>query len=89
MTESYRSAASPPECTGTPSPVPAREQSTADVAKGHAAELSPRGAEAGNHLAGIGRDQATGVAAQAGRQGKSPAAGSGPAARTRGQGARA
>jgi hypothetical protein len=70
MAENYRSAATPAERMGTPSPVPADEQGTAEAAKDQAAELSHGSAEAGKHVADVAREQASGVAAEAGRQGK-------------------
>jgi ribosomal protein S16 len=70
MAENYRPAAMPAERIGTSSPAQADEQSTAEVAKDQAAELSHSGAEAGKHVADVAREQASGVAAEAGRQGK-------------------
>jgi ElaB/YqjD/DUF883 family membrane-anchored ribosome-binding protein len=47
-----------------------QEQGMADMAKGHAADLSHSGLEAGKHAAETARDQAAGVAAEASRQGR-------------------
>jgi hypothetical protein len=70
MAEDYRSAATPTQPTGAPSPLPASEESTAEVIKDQAADLSHSSVEAGKRVADVAREQASGVAAEAGRQGK-------------------
>ena len=68
MTENYSPASMPPQRgEGWP---PAPQQDTADVVKDQAADLSHSGVEAGKHAAGVAREQASGVAAEVGRQGR-------------------
>jgi hypothetical protein len=78
MTENYSPASMPPlrdtalppeQDTAALPPLPP-EQDTADVVKDQAADLGHRGVQAGKHTAGVAREQAAGVAAEAGRQGR-------------------
>jgi len=70
MTENYMPAYPPSQHGGSPPSVAAEDQSTADVVKDHAADLSHGSAQAGKHVAGVAREQAADVAAEAGRQGR-------------------
>jgi ElaB/YqjD/DUF883 family membrane-anchored ribosome-binding protein len=49
---------------------PAGQSSTTDVAKGQAAEVGQGAAEAGKHVAGVAKDQASTVVSEAGSQAK-------------------
>ena len=69
MTENYLPASTPPQRRESPPPVLAEEQGTAEVVKDQAADLSHSGIQAGKHAADVAREQASGVAAEAGRQG--------------------
>ena len=66
MTENYSPASMPP-LRGTPLPP---EQDTTEVVKDQAADLGQIGVQAGKHTADVAREQAAGVAAEAGRQGR-------------------
>src|SRR6266576_3537714 len=69
MTENYPPTSTPSR-RGRPSPPqPAKEMGTADVVQDQAADLSHSSVQAGKHVADVGREQASGVAAEAGRQG--------------------
>ena len=70
MTENYLPASTPPQRRESPPPVLAEEQGTAEVVKDQAADLSHGGIQAGKHAADVAREQASGVAAEAGRQGE-------------------
>jgi hypothetical protein len=74
MTDKYPSAAPPPQGQSAPSesspPTSAREQGTAGLLKGEAADLGNGSVQAGKHVAGVAREQASGVVAEAGRQGR-------------------
>ena len=70
MTENYLPASTPPQQAESPPPVLAEEQGTAEVVKDQAADLSHSGIQAGKHAADVAREQASGVAAEAGSQGK-------------------
>ena len=69
MTENYLPASMPPpqrdHCR-----LLAQEQGTADVVKDQAADLGHSGIQAGKHAADVAREQASGVAAEAGSQGR-------------------
>ncbi len=70
MTDNY-----PPESTsprrGEPlPPASAEEQGTADVVKSQATDLSHSSIQTGKHVADVAREQASGVAVEAGRQGR-------------------
>ncbi len=70
MTENYLPASTPPQPGESPPPLSAGEQGTAEVVKDQTADLSRSGIQAGKHTADVAREQASGVAAEAGRQGK-------------------
>jgi hypothetical protein len=66
MTENYLAESTPPpggESLKT-------EQDTAQLAKDQASDLANSGAQAGKHVGDVAREQASGVAAEAGRQGR-------------------
>jgi hypothetical protein len=67
MTESYSPGSMPPQHGGALPPRPA--QDTADVIKDQAADLSHSSIQAGKRAADVVREQASGVSAEAGRQG--------------------
>jgi hypothetical protein len=70
MTENYPPTSTPSR-RGKPSPPqPAKEMGTADVVQDQAADLSHSSVQAGKHVADVAREQASGVAAEAGRQGR-------------------
>ena len=70
MTENYLPAWTPPQ-RGEPLPTAsAEEQGTADVVKDQAADLSHSSIQTGKHVADVAREQASGVAVEAGRQGR-------------------
>ena len=70
MTYNYLPEAAPP-LRGEPFP-PASEgqQGTADVVKDQATDLRDNSIQTGKHVAGVAREQASGVAVEAGRQGR-------------------
>ncbi len=74
MTDKYPPAATPPQGWSTPSeslpPASMREQGTADLVKDEAADLGNGSVQAGKHVAEVAREQASGVVAEAGRQGR-------------------
>jgi hypothetical protein len=70
MTENYLPASTPPQRGEPLPPASAEEQRTADVVKDQAADLSHSSIQTGKHVAGVAREQASGVAAEAGRQGR-------------------
>jgi hypothetical protein len=70
MTENYPTVPTPPQRDESFPFRPAEEQSTADVVKDQAADLSHSGVQAGKHAADVAREQASGVAAEVGRQGR-------------------
>ncbi len=70
MTENYLPASTPPQRGESPPPVLAEEQGTAEVVKDQVADLGHGGIQAGKHAADVAREQASGVAAEAGRQGE-------------------
>jgi hypothetical protein len=70
MTYDYLPAATPPQRGEPFPPVSAEEQGTADVVKDQATDLSHSSIQTGKHVAGVAREQASGVAAEAGRQGR-------------------
>ena len=70
MTYNYPPASTPPQHGEPLSPASAEEQSTADVVKGQATDLSHSSIQTGKHVADVAREQASGVAAEAGRQGR-------------------
>lgn len=67
MTQEYPPVPTSPRRRGGP---PRPQQGTADVVKDQAAELSQSGVQAGQHAAEVARQQAAGVVAEAGQQGR-------------------
>ena len=70
MTGNYPLASTPPERGEPLPPASAEEQGTADVVKSQAADLSHSSIQTGKHVADVAREQASGVAVEAGRQGR-------------------
>jgi hypothetical protein len=76
MTENYPPASAmpaeplPSADWGDPLPPPQEEQGTPDVLKSQAADFGQSTAEAGRQTVGVAQEQASAVAAEAGRQGK-------------------
>ena len=70
MTENYLPAWTPPQRGEPLPPAPAEEQGTADVVKDRATDLSRSSIQTGKHVADVAREQASGVAVEAGRQGR-------------------
>lgn len=74
MTDKYPPAATPPPGWSAASeslpPASAQEQGTADLVKGEAADLGNGSVQAGKHVAEVAGEQASGVVAEAGRQGR-------------------
>jgi hypothetical protein len=70
MTENYRPASTPPQRGESSPAVSAEEQGTSEVAKDQAADLGHSSTQAGKHVADVAREEASGVAAEAGRQGR-------------------
>jgi hypothetical protein len=70
MTDNYPLASTPPQRGEPLPPASAEEQGTADVVKSQATDLSHSGIQTGKHVADVAREQASGVAVEAGRQGR-------------------
>jgi hypothetical protein len=70
MTENYLPASTPPQRGEPLPPASAEEQGTADVVKDQATDLSRSSIQTGKHVADVAREQASGVAVEAGRQGR-------------------
>ncbi|MFY9865548.1 MAG: hypothetical protein WAK58_17175 [Trebonia sp.] len=70
MTDNYLPASAPPQRGEPLLPASAEEQGTADVVKSQATDLSHSSIQTGKHVADVAREQASGVAAEAGRQGR-------------------
>ena len=70
MTYNYPPASTPPQRGEPLPPASAEEQGTADVVKGQATDLSHSSIQTGKHVADVAREQVSGVAAEAGRQGR-------------------
>ena len=70
MTYDYLPAATPPQRGEPFPPASAQEQGTAEVVKDQAADLSHSSIQTGKHVADVAREQASGVAVEAGRQGR-------------------
>jgi hypothetical protein len=70
MTDNYPYAPTPPQRGEPLPPASAEEQGTADVVKSQATDLRHGSIQTGKHVADVARDQASGVAAEAGRQGR-------------------
>ena len=68
MTDNYLPASAPPQRGEPLLPASAEEQGTADVVKSQATDLSHSSIQTGKHVADVAREQASGVAAEAGRQ---------------------
>lgn len=70
MTENYPPTAMPSQRGGSQAPALAEERGRADVAKDQASELGHSSVQAGKHVADVAREQVSGVAEEAGRQGR-------------------
>ena len=70
MTDNYPLASTPPQRGEPLPPASAEEQGTADVVKNQATDLSHSSIQTGKHVADVARKQASGVAVEAGRQGR-------------------
>ncbi len=74
MTDKYPPAAPLPQGQSAPSEslplASTREQGTAGLLKGEAADLGNGSVQAGKHVAEVAREQASGVVTEAGRQGR-------------------
>jgi hypothetical protein len=70
MTGNYPLASTPPQRGEPLPPASAEEQGTADVVKSQATELSHSSIQTGKYVADVAREQASGVAVEAGRQGR-------------------
>jgi hypothetical protein len=70
MTDNYLPASTPPQRGEPLPPTSAEEQGTADVVKSQATDLSHSSIQTGKHVADVAREQASGVAVEAGRQGR-------------------
>ena len=70
MTDNYPLASTPPQRGEPFPPASAEEQGTADVVKSQATDLSHSSIQTGKHVADVAREQASGVAVEAGRQGR-------------------
>ena len=68
MTENYPPTAMPSQHGESRPPVLGKEQGTADLVKDQASDLGHSSVQAGKHVADVAREQASGVAAEAGRQ---------------------
>jgi hypothetical protein len=67
MTENYPTGITPPPASEWPE----TEPDTAQLVKDQASDLANSGVQAGKHVGDVAREQASGVAAEAGRQGRS------------------
>jgi hypothetical protein len=70
MTDNYPLASTPPRRGEPLPPASAEEQGTADVVKSQATDMSHSSIQTGKHVADVAREQASGVAVEAGRQGR-------------------
>jgi hypothetical protein len=70
MTDTYPPVSTPPQRGEPLPPASAEEQGTADVVKNQATDLSHSSIQTGKHVADVALEQASGVAAEAGRQGR-------------------
>jgi hypothetical protein len=70
MTDNYLPASMPPQRGEPLPPESAEERGTADGVKDQATDLSHSSIETGKHVADVAREQASGVAVEAGRQGR-------------------
>ena len=70
MTDNYPLASTPPQRGEPLPPASAEEEGTADVVKNQATDLSHSSIQTGKHVADVAREQASGVAVEAGRQGR-------------------
>ena len=70
MTDNYPPASTPPRRGEPLPPASAEDQGTADVVKSQATDLSHSSIQTGKHVADVAREQASGVAVEAGRQGR-------------------
>ncbi len=70
MTENDLPPSTPPQRGESPPPIPAGEHGTAEAVKDQASDLSHSSVQSGKHVASVAQEQASGVAAEAGRQGR-------------------
>ena len=70
MTGNYPLASTPPQRGEQLPPASAEKQGTADIVKSQATDLSRSSIQTGKHAADVAREQASGVAVEAGRQGR-------------------
>ena len=70
MTDNYLPASTPPPHGEPLPPASAEEQGTADVVMDQATDLSHSSIQTGKHVADVALEQASGVAVEAGRQGR-------------------
>jgi hypothetical protein len=70
MTDNYPPASAPSQRGEPLPPASAEEQGTAHVVKSQATDLSHSSIHTGKHVADVAREQASGVAVEAGRQGR-------------------
>jgi hypothetical protein len=70
MTDKYARASTPPQRGESLPPASAEEQGTADVVKDQAAGLGHGSVQSGKHMVEVAREEASGVATEAGRQGR-------------------
>jgi hypothetical protein len=70
MTDNYLPASTPTQRGEPLSPPSAEGKGTADVVKDQASDLSHGSVQTGKHVVGVAREQASGVAVEAGRQGR-------------------
>jgi hypothetical protein len=70
MTDNFPPGSTPPQGDEAFPPASAEEQGAADVVKDQVSDLSHSSIQTGKHLADVAREQASGVAVEAGRQGR-------------------
>src|SRR5580693_9517405 len=70
MTDNYLPEATPPQRDEPFPPASAEEQGTADVVRDQATDLTHSSIQTEKHVTDVAREQASGVAAEAGRQGR-------------------
>ena len=68
MTENYPTGTTPPPAGVWPETE--QEQDTSQLVKDQASDLANSGVQAGKHVGDVAREQASGVAAEAGLQGR-------------------
>src|SRR3984957_10569108 len=70
MTDNFLPGSTPPQGDEAFPPASAEEQGAADVVKDQVSDLSHSSIQTGMHVADVAREQASGVAVEAGRQGR-------------------